>query len=321
MKERATALLAALDSAPTHALDRRYPLDSIRRVVDAQKIDSGATARDIANADVLLTAAYVGYASDMLMGRSIRARCRSRGTFRRDRRRSTRRSSHTLEDSSMADGLAQMAPQDSEYAVLRREYARYREIAAQGGWPKVEHRREPEELQSRLDAEGYSDSNGGFRHDGAQAVAGASRPRADGKIGKATFAALNVPADERVDQIALEHRAASLAAARARPALRLRERPVVPARRVRLGAARAVDEGRRRRRVQRKSTPVFSDSMRWVVFRPYWRPTTDIIKKEILPKLKTDTSYLARNDMEWAKEDGVAQCSASAPARTIRSVS
>ena len=53
-----------------------------------------------------------------------------------------------------------------------------------------------------------------------------------------------------------------------------------------------------------KSTPVFSDVMRTVVFRPYWRPTKDIIKREILPRIKTDTSYLRRNEMEWATESG-----------------
>src|SRR5262249_28896204 len=58
VKDRATALLAVLDSAPTHALKTdRYPIDSIHRVVDMQKIDNGATARDIADADVALTAA------------------------------------------------------------------------------------------------------------------------------------------------------------------------------------------------------------------------------------------------------------------------
>src|SRR4030095_31049 len=47
-----------------------------------------------------------------------------------------------------------------------------------------------------------------------------------------------------------------------------------------------------------RATPGFSDSMRWVVFRPYWRPTTHIMKTEIFPKIKKDTAYLARNDME-----------------------
>jgi len=44
--------------------------------------------------------------------------------------------------------------------------------------------------------------------------------------------------------------------------------------------------------------------MRWVVFRPYWRPTTHIMKTEIFPKIKKDTAYLARNDMELFRDHG-----------------
>ena len=83
--------------------------------------------------DVLLTAAYVGYASDMLIGQ-IDPRTVSQA-WHIPARMSAVDSAlvHTLEDSSMADGLAAMAPQDSGYAVLRREYAHYRELAAAGG--------------------------------------------------------------------------------------------------------------------------------------------------------------------------------------------
>jgi murein L,D-transpeptidase YcbB/YkuD len=52
------------------------------------------------------------------------------------------------------------------------------------------------------------------------------------------------------------------------------------------------------------TTPVFSDSMRWVVFRPYWRPTETILKTELLPKIAKDKTFLARNDMEFARESG-----------------
>ena len=62
---------------------------------------------------------------------------------------------HTLEDSSMSLGLEQMAPQDSEYAVLRRDYTRYRGYAAQGGWSQIYTGVSITELQSRLEAEGY----------------------------------------------------------------------------------------------------------------------------------------------------------------------
>ena len=304
VKERATALLAALDSAPSHALRTdRYPLDSIHRVVDAQKIDSGATARDIANADVLLSAAYVGYASDMLVGQ-VDPRTVSQSWYIPARPAAVDSALvHTLEDSSMSLGLEQMAPQDSEYAVLRRDYVRYVGFAAQGGWPEVGAGISKEALRSRLEAEGYTvpaDSvvqalkQWQSRHDLVP----------DGKIGKATFAALNVSADERVEQIATNmerHRWLPRA---------LGQRYVyvnVPSFRL-----DAYDSGQRALSMRvivgadykEKSTPVFSDVMRTVVFRPYWRPTPDIIKKEILPKIKTDTTYLRRNDMEWATENG-----------------
>jgi L,D-transpeptidase YcbB len=305
VKERAAALLAALDSAPAHALRTdAYPLDSIRRVVNSKKIDSGATARDIADADVLLTAAYVGYASDMLIGQ-VDPRTLSQ-SWHIPARRSAVDSAliHTLEDSSIADGLEHMAPQDSEYTVLRREYAHYRSIVASGGWPTVESGMSPEELTARLEAEGYSVP----AEDSVATVLARWQEnhdlQPDGKIGRATFAALNVPADERMRQIASNmerHRWLPRA---------LGERYVyvnVPSFRL-----DAYDSGQRVLSMKvvvgaeynGHSTPVFSDSMRWVVFRPYWTPTENILKNEILPKIAKDRTYLARNDMEFAREDG-----------------
>jgi len=305
VSDRATALLAALDSAPSHALRTdAYPLDSIRRVVNTKKIDSGATARDIANADVLLTAAYVGYASDMLIGQVDPSTLSQ--SWHIPPRRSAVDSAlvHTLEDSSIADGLEHMAPQDSEYTVLKREYARYRAIAASGGWPKVLAGMSPEELSARLSAEGYAVP----QEDSVTAMLTRWQENhdlePDGKIGRATFAALNVPADERVRQIASNmerHRWLPRA---------LGQRYVyvnVPAFRL-----DAYDSGQRVLSMKvvvgaeynGRSTPVFSDSMRWVVFRPYWKPTENILKTEILPRIAKDKTYLDRNDLEFAREGG-----------------
>lgn len=302
VKERATALLAALDSAPSHALRTdRYPIDSIHSVVDAKQIDSGATATDIANADVWLTAAFVGYASDMLVGQ-VDPRSVSQSWFIPARPSAVDSALvRTLEDSSMSDGLAQMAPQDSDYAVLKREYAHYRQIAAHGGWPEIFPGVSREELRVRLEAEDDS-----IAPDSVTTALKLWQARhdlvADGKVGKATFAALNVPAQDRVDQIATNmerHRWLPRS---------LGQRYIyvnVPSFRL-----DAYDSSRRRLSMRvvvgadykEKSTPVFADSMRWVVFRPYWLPTPDIIKTEILPRLQTDPGYLARNDMEWAKD-------------------
>jgi murein L,D-transpeptidase YcbB/YkuD len=263
IKERATALLAALDSASTHALKTdRYPIDSIHRVVDVQKIDSGATARDLANADVLLTAAYVGYASDMLVGQ-VDPRTVSQSWYIP----ATPMDSalvHTLEDSSMGLGLEQMAPQDSEYAVLRRDYTRYRGYAAQGGWPQIYTGVSMAELQSRLETEGYVVN-------GDSVVAGLKKWQEhhdlvpDGTIGTAVRGAQRVGRGQ-VDRSPRTWN--GTAGCRAGAAVRVRERSVVPARRVRLGGSarsRCVIVGAD---YKEKSTPVFSDVMRSVVFRP-----------------------------------------------------
>jgi murein L,D-transpeptidase YcbB/YkuD len=53
-----------------------------------------------------------------------------------------------------------------------------------------------------------------------------------------------------------------------------------------------------------KATPVFSDVMETVVFRPYWNVTTDIADKEIFPKMNADPGYLAANNYELYKEGG-----------------
>jgi murein L,D-transpeptidase YcbB/YkuD len=45
-------------------------------------------------------------------------------------------------------------------------------------------------------------------------------------------------------------------------------------------------------------TPVFADSMSYVVFRPYWNVPPRIIKEEIIPLTKKDPSYITKHDYE-----------------------
>jgi L,D-transpeptidase YcbB len=53
-----------------------------------------------------------------------------------------------------------------------------------------------------------------------------------------------------------------------------------------------------------RNTPVFSDSMQYVVFRPYWNATDSIMAKELWPKVQSDPTYLERNDYEVVTEGG-----------------
>ena len=53
-----------------------------------------------------------------------------------------------------------------------------------------------------------------------------------------------------------------------------------------------------------RATPLFEDEMRYIVFRPYWVIPPGILQREILPAVRRDRGYLARNDMELYQGDG-----------------
>src|SRR5437764_752959 len=72
--------------------------------------------------------------------------------------------------------------------------ARYLAIAAAGGWPRLAGGSPAAVVQQRLAVEGYTDLRG-FQH--------AHGVPADGKLSAATLNELNVDADERARQIAV----------------------------------------------------------------------------------------------------------------------
>ena len=126
----------------------------------------------------------------------------------------------------------------------------------------------------------------------------------DSMLGKETLDALNVPAEYRLGQIA-----ANLERHRWLPRA-LGERYIyvnVPAFQL-----TAYDKGQPvleskvivGQEFEDKATPVFSDSMETVVFRPYWLITPAIQAKEVEPKVAANPGYLAANDMEYYRDGG-----------------
>ena len=126
----------------------------------------------------------------------------------------------------------------------------------------------------------------------------------DSALGKETVQSLNVPASFRLGQIA-----ANMERYRWMPRS-LGAKYVfvnVPAFRL-----QAFDEGKPVLEMkvivgaeyEDKNTPVFSDSMQYVVFRPYWNATDSIMAKELWPKAQADPTFLERNDYEVVTEGG-----------------
>ena len=344
IKDRANALLEAIRMAPDHALDTTaYPVSEITALVNAKRLTDSASAKTLADADVMLTSAYVAYASDMLVGQIDPATVSQAWHIPAMPKELDSAIVRGIEGTDMKQALAEMAPQGDGYAELKDAYARYRKIAASGGWPAISSssgpalvaavaaRVDPELMRGDSSAAGAravdsvatpapvaapEGKKGGKTATPAAAAAGAGLSKIlaqyqehhgldrTGRLDKATLAELNVPAAERVKQIA-----ANLERHRWLPRS-LGSRYVyvnVPAFRL-----DAYDSGQKTlsmkvvvgKEYEGRVTPVFSDSMETVAFRPYWNITPDIQAKEVGPKVAADPGYLARENMEYYTDGG-----------------
>ncbi len=344
LKDRAGALLRAIERAPEDGLSvEAYPVDSIRRIVEGSTTGQAPSAQALANADVMLTSAYVAYAADMLRGQVDPRSVSQAWHIGGEGQELDSALVHGIESPSMDAALTAMAPQDRDYQLLKEGYARYQRIAAAGGWATVSGgpalRRGAASTPARLDAlrdrlraEGYlADSGATSATDGSTAAPPQSTvapPAAtdgrydaalagavarfqqrhgfapDSVLREATVRALNVPAAYRAKQMA-----ANLERHRWLPrALGTRYLYVnVPSFRL-----DAYDGGQQVLTMRvvvgdefvDKATPAFSDSLETVVFRPYWNITDDIAAKETWPKIRADPDYMSRNDMETFEEGG-----------------
>jgi murein L,D-transpeptidase YcbB/YkuD len=121
---------------------------------------------------------------------------------------------------------------------------------------------------------------------------------ADGRIGAQTLADLNVPLSRRVEQMKW-----TLERWRWLPDLN-RKAPIVvniPEFRLRaydenfnVGLTMNVVVGR----AYGHSTPVFSENMQYLIFRPYWDVPYSITRGEIVPHLEKDPDYLAKDRLQ-----------------------
>ncbi|HEX2223573.1 MAG TPA: L,D-transpeptidase family protein [Thermoanaerobaculia bacterium] len=213
--------------------------------------------------------------------------------------------------------LHSLAPPSEDYARLREALARYRAQAAQGGWPQVpagpdlkkgDQGVRVQALAARLTAGGDLQTQQGAA---APAVfddtlaAAVSRFQArhgldpTGTVDADTLEALNVPLGTRIAQMV-----ANLERWRWMPN-DLGERYILvnlPEYRMELvengkpAVSMRVVIGKTQSR-----TPVFSDQMTYLELNPMWNLPSTIAGEEVVPKLASDPSYLARNDMEVVK--------------------
>jgi len=324
-KDRVSELANALASADSDAVRvDSYPVNDLAKSLTTLRSTTSPSAEQLADADVLMTSTFAALGEDMLTGQ-ISPKSMSQSWFISTREEGIDSAlARTLRESPVDQSIRLIRPQDPAYDSLRIELIRYRELAAKGAWPTVpkgpalkpgqsDSRARLTALVGRLQAEGYlpNDYNAGatdstiakMKYDSTLAGAVARFQShhdigVDSMLGPETVDALDKPVTYRLGQIA-----ANLERSRWLPRS-LGNRYIlvnVPA-----FELTAYDSGKAALQMkvivgqdyQGKSTPVFSDSMEFVVFRPYWIVTDSIAAKEIYPKAEADPSYLDRNNYE-----------------------
>jgi murein L,D-transpeptidase YcbB/YkuD len=327
---RTKALLAAVDGISADAIDLSgLPLAGVQGALQVLRDSKHPTAAQLAEADVQLSALYASLGEDVLTGQVSPASLSQSWHIGTQEENVDSTLSRVLRSRQLSEAIASLAPHDDGYDALRKELARFREIVSHGGWSPVPAGKKlspgDAESSTRLTALAERLRVEGLLSGDSHALQPAAKDRAvydetlagavadfqsrhgipvDSVLGAETVASLNVPAPYRLGQIA-----ANLERYRWLPRS-LGSRYIlvnVPA--FRLQAFDAGKEALEMKVIvgadyENRATPAFSDSMQYVVFRPYWDVPDSIATKEIYPKLDKDPSFLDRNNYEMVSRKG-----------------
>jgi L,D-transpeptidase YcbB len=268
-----------------------------------------------AELDLLLTDAFLVYGSHLLAGRVNHETLEPEWVANRRGADLAAVLNTALESRAVAGTLETLAPPHPGFQRLREALAHYRGLAAGGGWPTI-----PEDtalqrgdrgpavaaLRERLRLEGsFGWVSLGAPQDAelfdvalAEALKQFQRRHgltADGTLGPATRAELNVPVEHRVEQLELNlerwrwlpkdlgrrHIIVNIAAFNLDV---VEDERVVMSMRVVVGRPF-------------RHTPVFSDTMRYLVLNPYWQVPRSLAVRDLLPRVRRDPAHFAQQGL------------------------
>ncbi|MDY7092347.1 MAG: L,D-transpeptidase family protein [Acidobacteriota bacterium] len=224
----------------------------------------------------------------------------------------------TTAEDGVRSALEENLPNHPQFQLLASALVRYETIAATGGWStglKIEDTWKPGDkialaqlakLSARLQKEGFlaADANplpNEPRYEGALVTAIEAYQQArglavDGKLGDETVASLNVPVEERIQQLRINlQRSLWLNEDAAGTAVTVN----IPA--FRLQVTRGGEIVHRQNVVVGKrswQTPIFRDQIELVVTNPTWNVPESIAVDEIIPQLREEPEYLQKKGFQ-----------------------
>ena len=318
-KGKARALLRALKNSHEHGLSPTF-----YDVKDIEERIKSKNPEILAELDLLLSKAMVDFGRDLSKGRIVPSRI--------DRELAITPIApgplYLIDGAESADDiepyLDRLVASTPRYNRLKKALARYRKIAADGGWPKIPSAKKslkPGGDDARVpllkkllfitgDLKANSAPDATVYDDDLVAAVKNFQERhgktADGVIGPSTLKQLNIPVERRIRKMVLNlerRRWMPVSMGQRFVFVNLADQflkvvKVVNGREKTIHTARLV-VGKPYHR-----TPVFSDKMRYLVINPYWNVPPSIANKEYLPKLRRDPGYLARQNIRILNASG-----------------
>jgi murein L,D-transpeptidase YcbB/YkuD len=235
-----------------------------------------------------------------------------------------------LRTATLAKGLKNIRPEIDYYEQSKSVLKKYRAIQDDGGWEAVPEgptlkpgMADPRiyQLRKRLaitgDFEGTVSDSDNYDEDLKAAVLrfqARHRLKADGAVGKNTYAALNITVKQKIDQIRVNLE-------RARWVFHDLPEAYIE---VDIAGFQAYNfEGTNANWTSKvqvgkpfRKTPVFKSKIKYIVFNPTWTVPPTILQKDILPKIKKNPDYLTKmkislidrkgrtvdpNSVDWSK--------------------
>lgn len=321
-RERIKLLFDAINSAEKEGLDKG---DYHCRLLDCENPDKGfreETSQEQAERDLLLTDALLRLVYHLEFGKVVPHKLDPDWNY--DRNFLSEEPAEELQkilssEDELRKLLTDVTNKGPFYADLKEALRHYRDIQAKGGWntipdgkvikPGAIDERMPL-IRQRLIASGdlpdttpVSDVYSAALEEGVRQFQQRHGIEADAVIGNGTLAQMNVSVQQRIDQIRAnlervrwvynglddEFIVVNIAGYQA---YYIVEDNVVWQSRVQVGSSY-------------RQTPVFKDSISYLVFNPTWTVPPTIFKKDVFPKLKKDhQDYLAAKNMEIVDAKG-----------------
>jgi len=297
--DKAAKVIAILNTARQHGFDPKdyAAAELLEQSQSVEKIDKESTERldRLAEFDARMTASLLAFGRDIATGRQ-----------HGDANWKARRTAPDLvaavaKAADDPDGFVDLVrPPHAEYVALQKALDDLNGQKEKGGWVKVPTTKSTNELRERLTASGH------MKGDDLQAAVKSFQElhsiAASGVVDDKTLAAINVPLDWRIQQVAI-----NMQRWRYMPDDLGERHFLVNIPYYHLMARESGKTVMDIRVVVGKpgnNTPIFSEDMQTVVFSPYWNIPDTIAENETAPAVARDPNYLAKQGIEILRVSG-----------------